>query len=86
MAKKIKKLSVIRAFSVMDDKGNPVHGLARLSRAIGCASQNISMWPKVLTDELLSRVISAAWRERHEGYLEKLEDIGVKVDRRINDI
>ena len=86
MAKKIKKLAVIRAFSVMDEKGVPIHGLAILSRAIGCASQNISMWPKVLTDELLSRVISAAWRERHEGYLQKLEDIGVTVDRRINDI
>jgi len=80
MAKQLKKKQVIEIFG----------SVKNLAEAVGIVSQGISRWPAVLQDYHINEVITAAWRtewsERHESYLKKLEAIGVKVDRRINDI
>jgi hypothetical protein len=76
MAKKIKKADVIEIFGTVKN----------LAEAVGIVSQGISRWPAVLQDYHINEVISAAWRKWREDYLQKLTAIGVKVDRRINDI
>jgi hypothetical protein len=79
---KLKKKQVIKVFSVLDEFGEPILGVTRLAKAIGIVPQAVSRWPDVLNQYMIDAVISAAWRERHEGYPQKLAAIGVKVERR----
>jgi hypothetical protein len=74
MAKKIKKADVIEIFGTVKN----------LAEAVGIVSQGISRWPAVLQDYHINEVISAAWREIPSRiiYLQKLQNIGVKVERR----
>ena len=82
MAKQLKKKQVIEIFGTV----------TALAKAVGVVPQAISRWPAVLKPYHIDAVISAAWRlqlPRHAAsvwVLDRLEAIGVKVDRRINDI
>ena len=76
MAKQLKKKQVIEIFGTV----------TALAKAVGVVPQAISRWPAVLKPYHIDAVISAAWRIYGNSHLCALEEIGVKVDRRINDI
>jgi len=76
MAKQLKKKQVIEIFGTV----------TALAKAVGVVPQAISRWPTVLKPYHIDAVISAAWRSNDDCCLYDLENIGVKVDRRINDI
>ena len=75
MAKQLKKKQVIEIFG----------SVKNLAEAVGIVSQGISRWPAVLQEYHINEVITAAWRKKHKWTLDRLELLGVKVDRRIND-
>jgi len=76
MAKQLKKKQVIEIFG----------SVKNLAEAVGIVSQAISRWPDVLQEYHINEVITAAWRTECVDFLNGLQAIGVKVDRRINDI
>jgi len=83
MAKQLKKKQVIEIFGTV----------TALAKAVGVVPQAISRWPAVLKPYHIDAVISAAWRNINKTKplcqmwtLDRLELLGVKVDRRYNDI